>query len=235
MTKTNDTAMDDQNQSWVETRRLAEIRPAMFVGARALGVPIAGTLKAVWQLKALSRPSRALLRVSPHQYHLRIEAGPLAGPVQRLIAWEKCDNLDWEIGLAHTRIVRSMAPEAHQYVTSTMSFHDFTAPFILADRSALAIRADAGLWCQTYEGGWPKTPPFLLTDAAPSLGLMVAAALSPHWYPDLPYTREAVERVLPEGAWPHVMLEWHPEDDLLPACPVDPRCILHPENIRSWL
>lgn len=201
----------------------------MYVGASALGAPIAGTLRAVWQLKALRNPTRARLLISPFQYHLRIEAGPLAGPIQRAVDWKTCDHLD----LTLTRTAKEARLD--RYHRSTVSFVSFTAPLILTDRAVFAIRTDAGLWCQSYEHGWPKMPPFLLKDAAPSVGLMVAASLSPKWFPDLPYTLEAVERHIPEIARPHVTVEWHPEDDLVPACAIDLRCVLHAENIERWL
>jgi hypothetical protein len=215
--------------SWVAMRRMAELRPSMWTGGDALGAPIAGTLEAVWRVKSLRKPSSARLRVSPLQYHLRIEAGPLADPIQKAIEWETCDHLDRTIVLASRQL--SLA----YYHRSTVSFVDFTAALILADRGVLAIRTDAGLWCQSYEHGWPKMPPFLLKNAAPSVGLMVAASLSPRWFPDLPYSLEAVEKRIPKIARPHVTVEWHPEDDLVPACEVDPRCVLHAENIERWL
>jgi hypothetical protein len=207
----------------------------MWTGGSALGAPIAGTFNAIWKLKSFSTPSQAFLVVSPYQYHLRVEAGPLVAPLQRLIDWEHCDNLDRAIGAAHKEIVTFRAPEADQFVTSRDSFVDFVAALFLADRSVLAIRTDAGHWCQSYEHGWPKMPPFLLKDAAPSVGLMVAASLSPRWFPDLPFTLEAVEQAIPEIARPHVTVEWHAEDDLVPACEVDPCCVLHAENIERWL
>jgi hypothetical protein len=105
----------------------------------------------------------------------------------------------------------------------------------LADRGVLALRTSAGLWCQSYDQGWPTTPPYLVTDTGHDIGLMVAAALNPQWCTGLPYTLEAVQEAIPEAARPFVTVEWHPEDDLLPECAPDPACVHHPANIGRWL
>jgi hypothetical protein len=64
---------------------------------------------------------------------------------------------------------------------------------------------------------------------------MVTVALNPQWCTGLSFTPEAVEGATPEPARPYVTVEWDEEDEIVPECPIDPRCVLRPENIGRWL
>src|SRR5262249_1701699 len=79
------------------------------------------------------------------------------------------------------------------------------------------------------------TPPYLAKGVVSSVGLMIAVALSPTYCSGLPFTLEAVEETIPLVAQPHVTLEWHAEDDIVPGCRADPQCVLRAENIGRWL
>jgi hypothetical protein len=170
-------------------------------------------LWSVWKHHAFDNPIGAHVMVSPHQFHLRCISGPLLPALEQPVLWERAD-----------RLFEAAFPTGASCPL-----------FYYAERGIMAIRTSAGLWCQSYEQGWPKTPPYRVVDNPQGLGLMVATALTPEHYPGLPFTLEAVEQAIPEAARPYVTIEWHPEDDLLPECAPDPRCVHDPANIGRWL
>jgi hypothetical protein len=98
-------------------------------------------------------------------------------------------------------------------------------PLVLARRFAIGYRVDKGMWCQTFDKGWPQSNPCLL--AAPSpVGLLAAAELDAEWFTGLPFGEKDVQAL---AAMPQVTVEWHPNDDLLPDGP------LMVESVRHWI
>jgi hypothetical protein len=202
---------------WIETLAAARRNPRMYQEGHPrtthLFGGIARPLRVIWEQQAFRDPQHALLAVSPHQYLLRCEAGSLLSKCEPAVQWETED----QVILAHP-----VCAACGQM-------------FLLADRTVVAVRTSSGLWCQSYENGWPTRPPYRIVDAGHTDGLMVAAQLNQAYCPGLPFTPEDVERAIPEAARPHVTVEWHPEDDLLPACAHDPQCVHEPANIGRWL
>lgn len=192
-------------------------------------------LRLVWEYRAFEEPRRSAICVSPRQYHCRIEAGTLRIGAEELVAWGSFDTLLEALGRLQSQLQTVPREWAQPFRSPTVHFAGFSGLLFLASRGALAIRTRAGLWCQAYEHGWPKTAPFLVDPVPSGTGLMVTAALSRQWCPGLPFTREAVEQAIPEAARPHVSIEWHEEDDIVPECAIDRRCVLRPENIGRWL
>jgi hypothetical protein len=224
--------------SWVVTLTNAHERPAMFQGDMVTGhltMGIRAPLELLYEMRGFEEPQRAIIAVSPAQYHVKCASGPLIYELDRLVEWDQCDSLFGAI-IQSTRKLGEI-PEAwvRRFYGPTHCWAAFTSLLFLAPRGAMAIRTGDGLWCQIYEQGWPKTPPFRVKGADISTGLMITAALSREWCSDLPYTLEAAERIIPKAARPFVRVEWHPKDDLLPACIPDPGCAMHAENIGRWL
>jgi hypothetical protein len=224
--------------SWVKTLAAARQRPALYQGwppDAHLQAGIREPLRLVWEKQAFERAGHAAIIVSPNQYHCRCYAGSLVRGVERLIAWDEWDILLRGVHRLHQELGKEPAEWARPFCESTFYIGAFGGLLYLAERGVVGIRTSTGLWCQAYERGWPKAAPFLADESGARTGLMVGAALNPHWCPGLPYTPEAVEKAIPDAARPYVTVEWHPEDDLLPECPIDPGCVLHPENIGRWL
>jgi hypothetical protein len=202
--------------NWVQILGAARVRPDMYQGpppTAHLRAGIQPMLQLLWEERAFEEPRGAAIAVSPHHFRCKCQSGPLLPELEQRVPWETEDHL-------FLAAFKTGASSPLLY---------------LADRGALAIRTRAGLWCQSYEQGWPTTPPYLVTEAGHGVGLMMAVALNPQYCPGLPFTREAVEQIIPEAARPQVTLEWHEEDDLVPDCRVDPLCVLHPGNMGRWL
>ncbi len=86
-------------------------------------------------------------------------------------------------------------------------------PLVLAQRFAIGYRVDRGMWCQTFQNGWPvSTPSRLLVPS--SVGLLAAAELDPQWFTGLPFGEKEVAIL---AGMPHVTVAWHGKDDLLPV------------------
>jgi hypothetical protein len=98
-------------------------------------------------------------------------------------------------------------------------------PLVLARRFAIGYRVDKGMWCQTFEAGWPQSEPCLITDPSP-VGLFVAAELDAQWFKGLPFGEKEAAGL---AAMPHVTVKCHPTDDLLPDGP------LSLDHVREWI
>jgi hypothetical protein len=224
--------------SWAVALSHARKRPDMYQGDMVTGhltMGIRAPLQLAWEMHGLLDPQRAAVVVSPHQYHVRCNSGPLHPELEELIEWGQCDVLLSEFTQSMRRLREIDREWARRFHGSTHFWAAFDSMLYLAPRGAMAVRTRAGLWCQIYEQGWPRTPPFLVKDIGCSTGLMITAALSQEWCSGLPYTLEAVERVIPTAARPFVQVEWRPEDDVLPECVPDPDCVLYAENLGRWL
>lgn len=191
----------------------------------------------IFEFRHFGKPRGGTLRVAPHQYHLRFHADPPQLDEDARIDWENSDDLLLTLLQVRTRercrgVFSPWGPGS--FAIPRYDYDLPAATLYLADRGALAIGSRQGLWCQAYENGWPVTPPCLAENGC-GIALMVAAALSPRWFTGLPYTREAVEETVPSWIRRQVAIEWHDEDDLVPACPQNPGCVLDPRNTHLWL
>jgi hypothetical protein len=227
-----------QQKSWARTLRTAQSTPATVLGTDVgghLNRGIRDPLRLMWEKRVLSKPQSARIRVSPQHYHVTCESGPLREEIERLVAWRDCDIVIQELYATSKRLLEMEADWARLLHDPTLPLGGPGSPLFLADRGIIALRLSGGLWCQSYKRGWPTTPPLIVNDAGASVGLMIAAALSGDCFKGLPFTREGVDVAVPEVARPHISVEWHDEDDIVPDCRADPTCILHPENIHRWL
>lgn len=224
--------------SWRSILQHATKRPSMFIGSQSsghLGRSIRDVLRLTFEKEGFLDVKGATVVVSPHASHTRVSSGPVDPRIERLIDWGTCDILLQGLSQAATRISECEERWAANLYESTFGLISCACALYLADRGALGWRTSMGLWVQSYEHGWPVTPPFLVEDAGESVGLMVAATLSPRWFQGLPFTAEDVQQAIPEVARPYVTVEWHPQDDVVPECQLDPACILRRENVHRWL
>jgi hypothetical protein len=155
------------------------------------------------------------------------------GKLAALADWGETDNLIQAVRQIQERMEQIHESWVRPFVGPRFAFDSFVGLLPFAERGVLAIRSGAGLWCQSYEEGWPVNAPFR-SELAGDTGLMIAASLTPDWFTGLPFTMEGVERFIPDVARSHVELEWHESDDLLPAHSPDPQSVLRKQNIARW-
>lgn len=226
------------DSEWIRTLAAAQQQPERHQGEPMeahLRQGIRAPLALVWEARAFIAPRRAVLVVSPMQYHCKIESGPLKPILARYGPWDTCETLLWALAQLQERVEQVGAGWADSYRRPGSSIAGFSTLLYLAERGLIGIRTEPGLWIQAYERGWPVVPHLMVEQEESAVGLVSAAALSPRWCPGLPYTPAAVEAAIPEAARPFVTVEWHAEDDVVPDCPADPHCVLHAQNISRWL
>jgi hypothetical protein len=221
----------------VEALRGVALRPGMYTGDTERGhlTPVRHSLELLWEKGAFAEPRHSLIVVSPHQVHLLHHSGPVAETIERIVPWERADLLF--LSIDEFPADRSMLDERWDrfYGGPHGGFGNFAMALWVAEYGALAVRTSAGLWCQAYRRGWPVMPPRLLVDSDSRTGLMLAASFSPRWFSGLPYSPESIDACIRQAARPHVTVEWHDDDDIIRACHPDSACLLHEENLHSWL
>lgn len=202
-----------------------------------VGWAITGPLDLGWKWEVMADPAHASFVVSPHEYWMRCHSGPLAPELEAAIDWESADDLRAELNMAAfdgrlRRGVHGDRVSMARFIAPDFHLDAFGRALMAAERGVMGIRTSNGLWCQAYERGWPRTPPFCIPEHV-NTGLLAVGAFSPARY--LPFTRETVEAAVPEPVRDRVTIDWHDEDDIVPPCTPDPRCVLHRENFRNWL
>ncbi len=236
-------SLTDSKQAWREQRaaslEMAKQHPAMFITepTKAHRFAVREPLRLVWGAKAFRRPVSAFILLSPTQYVVRCYTGPLVRPIQQMFPWGNTPVLDDGWGEPGNRIVNERTYRILNDLSRLRGWRDHfgsstgprlnspMAPVWLAQRFAIGYCVDTGIWCQTFEKGWPQSEPHLLTDPS-SVGLLVAAKLDAEWFTGLPFGEKEVAVL---AAMPHVTVEWHGTDDLLPDGP------LSTESVRAWI
>ena len=196
-------------RSWQEIRAHAQTRPAMYIGSQETGhrLAISDVLRLVWQAKVFRCPQTVKIDLSPTQYVVRAECGPLIRPVQQMFTFGDAETLSapWqEQGRAYFSRVAQEDEQRGLAFSQRRERRDWrycfsgptgprlaapTDPFILAHCGVWGLRTNEGLWCEAYQEGIPIGKPFLLSDPSP-IGLLSAAALDPQWFTGLPFTEE---------------------------------------------
>jgi|GEM_PF-4742891 hypothetical protein len=143
------------------------------------------------------------LDVSPHQYVIRCDTGPLSAEIEKRFkpnadSFEICRDF-----MDANRKIRSeydSKPDRNLIRPTSwlQAFGGYYGPRLyesamsspLSKRLILAYKASEGYWCQGYSDGWPDGGPFVLKESSP-VGLLVAAELYPAWCPGLPFNRES--------------------------------------------
>ena len=199
---------------WQEIRAHAETRPAMYIGSQETGhkSAISDVLRLVWQVKAFRRPLAVRIDLSPTQYVIRAECGPLIRPIQQIFSIGTGKTIAQTWGTeARAYFGRIMREDEEQGIVFSQQRHrrgwrycfsgptgprlaSPTNPFIFAHDALWGIRTNDGLWCESYQEGVPAGRPFLLNNPSP-VGLLSVAALDPQWFTGLPYTQDDVHRL----------------------------------------
>lgn len=224
---------------WHEERKHAKMRPAMYIGSQETGheLAIKTIMRLVWQAKVFRRPGQVTVDLSPTQYIVRAECGPLIRPVQQIFSFGTGETLG-EHWLEEMKLHRQ------QQKTDTLR-HDwrycFSGPtgprlaepscqFILAQYGAWGLRTNDGLWCEGFREGVPSGKPFLLKEPSP-VGLLACASLEPKYFTGLPFTEEDASmfaslshkrykshpKYEPRPLWTagEIIANWRPDDDLI--------------------
>jgi hypothetical protein len=231
--------MQVQGKNWVTELRVARERPAFFIGPEEYAHinAVLWVLKPVWYNHAFADPQATQVVLSPTQYHVKCVSGPLIDPIDGQAHWGDCDILFEELIRVGDELIQQSLQDPADRLQSFRHYHLGSpgTPLILAERGLIAIRTHGGMWCQTYERGWPRSAPVLVDPAGIQTGLVVAAALTPEWFqclpfkPDRPFEIPGAREVVPAEAVPHLHVEYRSTDDLVTER------ILSPENIREWL
>lgn len=238
----------------------AKTRPAMWIGSQEHGhqTAITDVLRLVWQAKVFTKPKCVTVDLSPNQYVVRCETGPLIKPVQEIFSF----------GVGHI-LEEKWSDESRTYFAHinredgerNLQFEDcrwrrgwrycFAGPTgprlsaatnvsVLAHRFIWGLRTNSGLWCQSFREGWPVSKSFLLPEPSP-VGIFAAAYLNRDYFTGLPFNAKDVERFLcaagtqhlnsrPKWTMPgNITLCWHEREDLLNDKD------LQPENTAQWL
>jgi len=235
--------MSEQNkqQDWETEVERAKDRPAMYIGEQKTAhlTAISSCLSLVRKANAFENFRSATVHLSPRQYTVLCESGPLLTAIEELFSWEDKSVLteDWSSVSAQLREERRTAtleteadhrlPEWKRYFggASGPTLEGPIDPAPLAKRLVVAYRVSSGYWCQGFRHGRPESVPFRIQTSSP-VGLFVAAELDSVWFTGLPYTESNVQKLM---SLPEVTAEWHPQDDLLPDN-VSPE-----ELLASWL
>lgn len=224
---------------WHEEREHAEKRPSMYMGSQEYGhkMDVNTIFRLIWQAKVFRRPQSVRVDLSPTQYIVRAECGPLIRPVQQILSFGTGDTLgeNWqrEMRLHRQQQKTDILRHDWRYCFSGPTGPRLAAPsyhFILARCGVWGLRTDAGLWCEAFQEGIPIGKPFLLTEPSPTR-LFAAAALDPEWFTGLPFTKEDAQwmrdlshkryqshpKYEPRPLWTpgDIIANWHPQDDLV--------------------
>lgn len=200
--------------TWHEIREHAKTRVPMYIGTQitAHKSAIVDVLRLVWQAKVFRHPQAVTVDLSPTQYIVRAECGPLIRPVQQIFSFGTGETLDETWGQEWRGYFEKISREDEEKgIDSLRQRHRYgwrycfsgpigprlnspTHPFILAHCGAWGLRTNDGLWCEAYQEGIPVGKPFLLGTPSP-IGLFAAAALDPEWFTGLPFTEENARQI----------------------------------------
>ena len=207
-----------QYANWDEKRTavLAHVhqRPSMYIGdseTAHLGA-IDEVTRLMWMARVCWRPGRCRITLSPSQYLIVGEAGPLVRSIQKMLTFggQRVLAEKWrEESRAYFQPMWKMGRDGGRKLGKGWQNrrwrYTFTGPIgprldcpgchdLLARRFMWGIGTDAGMWCEAYEDGWPVGQPFLV-DLPSGTGVFAAGELSAEWFPGLPFDQGDVDRL----------------------------------------
>jgi hypothetical protein len=187
---------------------------------------LCAAIRLLWIAQPYRAPLAARLAVTPTQFLTVCSAGSLSPMIARTMSGAltvrpissnlsiAADEVSEFLALTHPfgpARWQAAFTRANGPLLDVIGMH-----YYLLRRAVLWMRLGRTGRCQAYEAGVPQEPPRrgkLPADAA----LILGEELDETIYPGLPFTPEAVAAALPEEARPHVTLEWHERDDILPS------------------
>lgn len=194
-------------EQWKEERdrilQAAKKRPAMYLGHKDYGyrVAIQEILGLVWIAKVFRQAQQATVFLSPHQFIIRCETGPILHSIQNILSWRGKELLTSGWGeelsqhLGPLTVINDRRGWRFYHFCKTairVSHLDLLAPF--ASRFYIGVRTKEGFWAQTFTEGLPDTPPLLISQSS-SVGLLLGAALTDEWF-KLPIVEEEIRNSL---------------------------------------
>ena len=211
--------------TWAEERQHAETRPSMYIGdtATAHREAIVECLRLVWQAKVFRRVQSVTIDLSPTQYIVRAQCGPLIRPIQQNFRFgtEKTLGKPWYAdGRTYSaKMAREEKERGVDYPWRRWNSgwrYCFcgplgprldvpTMPSIFAPLLVWGVRTDAGMWCEGWADAIPTSKPFLSEKPSP-IGLLAAAHLDARWFTGLPFTEEDArwfEGLSQQHQWSH--------------------------------
>ncbi len=241
--------MDDNQREYElhlqEAHKNARVRPAMYLGS-AEGDhrwPIRSILRLVWNFRIFRHARHVTIHLSPTQYVVLVESGPLIRPIQRLLTCQNqyvlTDGWDSAVSQYARQCER---PRDWRYAWTGPTgpqFAGMLAPDIFSHRFFVGVRFETEFWGQILKTGRPISPPTTLELPA-SIGFVAAAHLHKDWYKRLPFALEDITALLGNVSdtsylrtnkttgkcefvhrrlvlqFPHTTIVLHAEDDLFP-------------------
>jgi hypothetical protein len=194
-------------EEWIRYRneyhRMAKQRPMMFFGSEQYGhrVAIIQSLALVWIAKIFRSPQQADVFLSPHQFVVRCKTNPLVKELHRVLSWDGkqvlTDNwgteLDKYTGFDKRITIGFRGWKYYHCCRTGPRISNLGTLDMFSHRFCLAIKTDAGFWCQTFADGIPESEPFLLKEKS-STGLILAVSLDSQWC-EIPLTQEDAEAI----------------------------------------
>ena len=222
----------DWSQQWSSRISLAQARPAMFVADQSLGhlYAIGEPLRLVWEAEAFYKPEMATVTVSPSQYQVVCNTGPLKRSIARLVQWSNAETVIEAAAEAMLKVRidrRYLWQKKFKEATGPTLFSPMM-PLYLADLFSIAIKTTSGYWCQSFKDGWPIAPPFLI-DIKCRVGILVVGSLSDTHFTGLPFSESSVAYYLQERFNQLINIEWLYSDTLMD------NVSLTPDNIMQTL
>ncbi|MCW3059657.1 MAG: hypothetical protein JWQ02_1478 [Capsulimonas sp.] len=205
---------EEFRQDWARRVAQAQSRPMMYVGNpdHAHRLALSSVLRLVWLAKIFRNPSVTRIILSPNQFLIRCETGPLIRPVQSLFTWgggytlsepweeerqtyfERINREDEARGLPDWRY---RSNHGWRYCFSGATGPRLFEPsniLWMSKHFAWGLKTDAGLWCETYEAQWPVSKPFLVPGES-KYGIFAMGNLDPERCSGLPYDAEDVAQL----------------------------------------
>jgi hypothetical protein len=194
-------------EQWKEEKdrilQAAKKRPAMWLGLKGREhlLAITETLGLVWIATVFRQARQARVFLSPHQFVIRCETGPILRSIQKILSWQGKEILTSGWG---PELSQHLGPDTLRNHRKGWRFYHFCktairiprldglAPF--ASRFYIGVRTKEGFWAQTFTEGMPDTPPLLISQPS-SVGLLLGAALTDEWF-KVPLVEEEVRNSL---------------------------------------
>jgi len=198
------------NEAWWARHRQfiaeAHSRPEALIGPRESGhrMLLSQAVRLVLKSGVFEGSPRVVLKVSPHQYVFRGNAGPLRRTVERHFTW-RAKLILYEDWMAQNRVIveacdRLLDQEESKTIPAWMQYlggatgptlYSPIWPLVLATRHFFGIRTHSGTWCQGFHNGLPVSSPEN-RDTYGATSFVVAAELDPQVFLGLPFTPEDV-------------------------------------------
>jgi len=181
----------------------AKRRPAMWLGPKDKEhlTAIQATLGLVWIAKILRQAQQATVFLSPHQFVIRCESGPLLHPIQKILSWHGKEiltsgwskELDRHLG-PFTVVNNRRGWRYYHFCEYGIHVSDLGMLTPFASRFYIGVRTEEGFWAQTFTEGMPDTPPLLISQSS-SVGLLLGADLTDEWF-KLPLVEDEIRNSL---------------------------------------